>query len=122
MMKNNNIRKIKTMLESLESKDQEMVMAFVEFLAARKPDSRRSQATLPVQIARPAEESVVKAIQRLRATYPMLEAGKLLNETSAFMAQHVMQGRPAEEVIDDLEAAFAEQYRLYKSTFDAESA
>jgi hypothetical protein len=43
----------------------------------------------------------------------MLDKAKLLNETSALMAQHVMQGRPAEEVIDELEIVFEMHYRRY---------
>lgn len=97
------------------------MIAFIEFLSTRKKVARPERVPTPAPIPRPAEESVVKAIQRLRATYPMLEAAKLLNDTSGFMAQHVMQGRPAEAVIDDLEAAFAQQYQLFKSAFEADS-
>ena len=34
----------------------------------------------------------------------------MLNETSTFMTQHIMQGRAAAEVIDDLEAMFRNFY------------
>jgi 2-polyprenyl-6-hydroxyphenyl methylase / 3-demethylubiquinone-9 3-methyltransferase len=54
---------------------------------------------------RPAVESVVKAIKRLMATYPMLARDKLLNDTSALMTQHVVHKRPAVEIIDELEAS-----------------
>jgi hypothetical protein len=40
----------------------------------------------------------------------MLDKAKMLNETSALMAQHIMQGRDAEEVIDELEQVFATHY------------
>jgi hypothetical protein len=50
-------------------------------------------------------------MKRLSATYHMLDKSKLLNETSALMAQHVMQGRPAHEVIDELEVVFELHYR-----------
>lgn len=40
----------------------------------------------------------------------MLDRSKLLNETSALMAQHVMQGRSAVEVIDELEVVFQTHY------------
>jgi hypothetical protein len=63
---------------------------------------------------RPAEESVVAAIKRLRRTYPMLDGGSLLNETSALMAAHVLQGRPAAEVIDALEALFSARFDAYR--------
>jgi len=53
----------------------------------------------------------LKAIRRLAKTYPMIDRDRLFQQTSALMAQHVMQGRPAAEVIDELEALFAETYR-----------
>ena len=65
----------------------------------------------PLAIARPEEENVVVAIKRLRATYPMLEPAKLLNETCDLMNQHIMQGRNAVEVIiDELEMLFRRHY------------
>ena len=53
---------------------------------------------------------MVVAIKRLRATYPMLDPAKLLNETHDLMTQHVMQGRKAAEVIDELEVLFRRYY------------
>lgn len=64
----------------------------------------------PQPIPRPDQESVIKAMQRLRATYPMLDATRLLDEASLLMSQHVMQGRAAVEVIDDLEFLFRSHY------------
>jgi hypothetical protein len=43
---------------------------------------------------RPSQESVVAAIKRLSKTYEMLDRGPMLNETSALMSAHVLQGRP----------------------------
>lgn len=43
----------------------------------------------------------------------MLNADDLLNETSSLMAQFMVQGRAAEDVIDDLERVFAEHYQRY---------
>jgi hypothetical protein len=56
-------------------------------------------------------ETVVAAIRRLSASYPMLDRRRLLNTTSSLMAQHILQGRAAAEVIDQLEQAFLEHYR-----------
>jgi len=71
-----------------------------------------------LDIPRPAEESVVKAIQRLTSTYPMLAPDQLLHETSRFMSEHVMEGRGAQEVIDDLEALFENHYRRFLDESD----
>ncbi|OOC10373.1 hypothetical protein [Thioalkalivibrio halophilus] len=65
----------------------------------------------PEPIPRPEGESVIKAMRRLTATYYMLDRGKLLNEASSLMAQHVMQGREASEVIDELETVFWSHYQ-----------
>jgi hypothetical protein len=49
---------------------------------------------------------VVAAMKRLRETYHMLDHSKMLHEASGLMAQHLVQGRPAPEVIDELEQMF----------------
>lgn len=98
---------------------REQLLDYAEFLLARHGASAR-EALVPIpapqNIARPAQESVIKAIKRLSATYPMVNRNKMLNETSLLMMQHVMHGRDAVEVIDDLEVLFREHYeRLVKS-------
>ena len=94
------------------------LLEFAEFLLLRHgitgaevvPVATVAEIPAPLDIPRPAEESVVKAVKRLRATYPMLDARKLLNETSAIMTQHVMQGRDKIEVIEELEILFRTHY------------
>jgi hypothetical protein len=89
------------------------VFAFVEFLAARNPATDAAVPQEPLAIPRPAEESVVKAIKRLRETYPMLNPDKLLHETSGLMMKHIMHGKPSIEVINELEALFARYYESH---------
>ncbi len=89
---------------------------YAEFLAQRHPAPEVSAEPLPLE--RPEEETVVAAIQRLSRTYPMLDKGRMLQETSALMAAHVMQGRPAAEVIDELEAVFRRHYEALRSGSD----
>jgi hypothetical protein len=50
------------------------------------------------------------AIKRLTQTYPMLDRRKLFGDTSKFVAQHALEGRPAMEVIDELEIVFAKHF------------
>ena len=64
----------------------------------------------PESIPRPAEEKVVAAIKRLSRTYPMLDKNAMLGATSDLMMQHVLQGRDAKEVIDELEQVFRDEY------------
>ena len=68
----------------------------------------------PERIPRPKEESVVGAIKRLSHSYFMLDRSAMLNDTSSLMGAHVLQGRPASEVIDELEALFARHYVKYR--------
>ncbi len=96
----------------LDEGGRQTLLEFAEFLAAKAPTPEPEAVPEPLPIERPTEESVVKAIKRLTATYPMVERGELLNEISALMAQHVMQGRPAVEVIDELEIVFRRRYEL----------
>jgi len=42
-----------------------------------------------------------------------LNTDVLLNETSSLMTQHIVQGRDAVEVIDDLETLFDQHYQNY---------
>ncbi len=103
-------------VEMLSAADRRSLLDFAQYLRTRAgQDEVVKTKPLPLAepepIPRPSEESVVKAIQRLTKTYPMLEKNKLLNETSTYMAQHMLQGRPASEVIDDLEAMFAAHYQ-----------
>lgn len=92
----------------LPAAERETLLAFAEFLVSR--------SGVPVDITprpteRPAQESVVAAIKRLSASYHMLDRSKMLHETSGLMTEHLMQGRPAPEVIDELEALFRRHYQ-----------
>jgi hypothetical protein len=107
-------KKLLRLLGTLSTEQQDTVFAFVEFLAARNPVVDVAVSQEPLTIPRPAEESVVKAIKRLRETYPMLNADQLLHEASSFMMKHVMHGKPAVEAIDELEVLFARYYESHK--------
>jgi hypothetical protein len=90
--------------------DRKTLLDLAEFLSAR--DVRDPlPIPAPALSPRPEQESVVKAIKRLTAGYHMMDVSSLLSATSALMAQHVMQGKPAKEVIDELERLFKEHYQ-----------
>lgn len=93
----------------LAEAERKSLLDFAEFLAARS-QSGKPVSLEPKPIPRPAEENVVAALKRLRETYHMLDHSKMLNEASALMAQHMMQGRPAQEVIDELEQIFQRDF------------
>jgi hypothetical protein len=86
----------------LPDEQKKSLMDYAEFLASRAP-----QAT--------AEQAVNSTVRRLMATYPMLDRSKLLNDTSGFITQHIIHGKPSVEVIDEMEVFFARHYETYKA-------
>ena len=109
-------RRLIDLFGRLDAAQQEALVAFAEFLVSRmaQPAAGQQGHGEPEAIERPAGETVVMAIRRLTRTYPMLDRRKLFDATSRFMTQHALQGRAAEEVIDELELVFAEHYRQLK--------
>ena len=103
--------KLLELFGSLPRGQQDKLIAFAEFLGGREANAAKG----PVEIPRPQGESVTMAIRRLVRTYPMLDCRKLMGEASQFMAQHALNGRPASEVIDELEALFARQCRAMRN-------
>jgi len=67
----------------------------------------------PESIERPQQETVIAAIKRLKKTYYMLDTDTMLNQTSALMRQHILKGREASAVIDELQSIFHDQYKQY---------
>ena len=110
-------RKLLGYFRPLSDAQQQTLLAFAEFLSGRsEPDAPALPAAQPMPIERPAQESVIKAIRRLMATYPMLERNKLLHETSNQMTRHVIHGIPALQVIDELEVLFLRHYETHIGT------
>lgn len=107
-MPSNIEKRLREILSDLPEAQAAALLEYAEFLAARYGGPKEIAA--PLNIPRPSEESVIKAIRRLGATYPMLDRSKMLNETSSLMTQHVLQGRAAAEVIDELESMFKRHY------------
>ncbi|MFA5082268.1 MAG: hypothetical protein WC474_06980 [Hydrogenophilaceae bacterium] len=98
---------------TLSNSGRTSLLDYADFLASRD-NGQAAVSETPLDIPRPAEESVVKAIKRLMATYPMLGRDKLLHETSALMTRHVVHKQPAVEVIDELESLFKRYYGLHE--------
>jgi len=98
------------LLARLAPEQQSQLLEYGEFLLTRYGAAEPVAIAPPAPAPRPEQESVIAAIRRLSAGYPMLERSKMLHETSALMAQHVMEGRAAAAVIDDLELLFIRYY------------
>jgi len=95
--------------KKLPDSEREKLISFAEFTAANC-ELRDVEVEKPVFVERPEGESVVAGIKRLSVVYHMIDRSKILHETSALMAEHMIQGRAASEVIDDVEALFARTY------------
>lgn len=109
-------KRLVEILAQLPESERNSLLDFAEFLASRCEPA--AQVSLePREIPRPAEESVVAAMKRLRETYHMLDHSKMLHEASGLMAQHLIQGRPAPEVIDDLEQLFLRHFEKLLEEF-----
>jgi hypothetical protein len=112
-------RRLLKAFRELPADRRQGLLDYADFLLQRVARQAPATPQTPLDIPRPAKESVVKAIQRLRQTYPMVDRAKILHETSAFMTQHLVHGRAAEEVIDELEGLFRRHYEEHLKSRDA---
>jgi len=115
-MKSDTVQQLQSVLKKLPVNEQKTVLAFAEFLLARVPPEAIEK---PKLLPRPAEESVIAAIKRLSQSYPMIDKSAMFGETSALMTQHLMQGRSAVEIIDELETLFSQHYEKLISKIGA---
>jgi len=113
-------RKLIKLFKSLDTSNQEAFMAFGEFLQSRADSvviNNNDEDTIvnePVDIPRPEDESVIKAIKRLSATYPMVDKENILHPISDLMTSHMISGKAAPDVIDDLQEVFFKEYKSLK--------
>lgn len=115
-------KRLMSMFRSLSEPRQQALLDYAEFLAAKEgAELATAPPTEPLSIPRPQQENVVKAIQRLMQTYPMLERNRIFHEASAQMTRHLIHGVPAEEAIDELERIFARQYQEHLEALKQDS-
>ena len=114
-------RKLIKLFKSLDTSNQEAFIAFGEFLRSRADslslgtdNNVDTVVNEPVDIPRPEEESVIKAIKRLSETYPMVDKENILHPISDLMTSHMISGRAAHDVIDDLQEVFLKEYKSLK--------
>ncbi len=110
-------QRLKKLFKQLGDQEQKTLLEFAEFLVSRS-EPEDTVIPEPNFQPRPEDESVIRAVKRLSETYFMLDKDHILHETSALVSQHIMQGRAAEEVIDELEGVFSSHYAKLK---DAQS-
>jgi hypothetical protein len=98
----------------LADTEAKQLLQFAEFLLQNS--EKPTVSTIVQRIPATPDESVVQAIKRLKASYPMLDAARLLGETADLMAQHVLAGRDRAEVIEKLEIMFQRHYQRYSGS------
>ncbi len=106
---NKHEKSLLNLFRQLTPESRENLKLYAEFLLGRQPQ----QAAVPQQpldLPRPDNETVIGAIKRLSANYPMLNKDNLLHETSGLMTRHMLHGQDASEVIDELEIIFRKHY------------
>jgi len=120
-----NEKRILAAFERLSEDQQRQVVDYAEFLGSRAGDA--AEAPSPASAAEPEspqpvekdpDEGPVQAIKRLRATYPMLDPSKLLDETTTIMSRRYLQDKPEGEVIEEIEETFERHYRHYLDKFE----
>lgn len=105
------------LFRDLSEPRQQALLDYAEFLAGKENvEAASAPATEPLPIPRPEQENVVKAIQRLMQTYPMLERNRIFHEASAQMTRHLIHGVTAIDAIDELERIFARHYQQHLET------
>jgi hypothetical protein len=105
-------KRLVSIFRSLSETRQQALLEYAEFLADKEgTEIAAAPPAEPLAIPRPAQENVVKAIQRLMQTYPMLERNRIFHEASAQMTRHLIHGVAAADAIDELERIFARQYQ-----------
>ncbi len=105
--------KLQALAGKLSADEQKTLLDYAEFMVSRSTHTVEPVSSIPLEILRPAEETVVAAMKRLSQTYPMLNMDKLLHNASGLMSEHIMQGRAALEVIDELQVMFEKHYQEY---------
>jgi hypothetical protein len=107
-------KRLVSLFRNLSEPRQQALLEYAEFLAGKEGlEMAAAPPAEPLPIPRPEQENVVKAIQRLMRTYPMLERNHIFHEASAQMTRHLVHGVAAIEAIDELERIFARQYQAH---------
>ncbi len=112
-------KRLISVFRALSEPRQQALLEYAEFLAGKEgAEIAAAPPAEPLQIPRPEQENVVKAIQRLMQTYPMLERNQIFHEASAQMTRHLIHGVSAVDAIDELERIFARQYQAHLDLLD----
>lgn len=96
----------------MDEDDQRALLRYAEFLSQAKKGESDSPV-LPDFIPPARDESVIGALKRLSASYPMLDKGNMLDQASLLVSEHLLQGRAKEEIIHEFDILFDQQYQEF---------
>ena len=118
-----NKKNLGLLFDQLADEDKKTLFLFAQFIVSNTESVDDVKEALPeiTLIERPEKESVINAIKRLSASYHMVDRDSLMNTTSDLMMQHMLKGKKAPDVIDELEMAFEEKYQKLKQEHESES-
>lgn len=105
------------LFNSLDEERQSSLLDYAEFLQS-KGGVVQQDIGEPVEIPKPENETVVGAIKRLKQTYPMIDSMEVFTVASNLMTDHMVKGRDAEEVINEIEALFELTYAKLLKEFE----
>ena len=88
--------------------DRRTLLEFARFLASR---ANRAAPAARVDLPWPRTETVVQAVKRLNASYPTLERKRLVARVGVLLSSHMVDGRDAATVIDELEELYVAVHR-----------
>lgn len=92
------------LFHALHPRERRSLLDYAAFLAQRS-----CRAVVPKTLPRPESETVVHAIRRLNRAHPQLRRHpQLTRRAEALLAQHMVDARPAGDVIDELERCYRE--------------
>lgn len=105
--------KLVALFRQLNEADRQTLLSMAEFLLAQA-GPLVPEVEHPLDIPRPEKETVIGAVKRLSKTYPMIDRTILFHDVSTLTTAHIMKGRSAPEVIDELQQLFADCFSRMK--------
>ena len=97
------------LFNTLDKDRQQSLFDYAEFLQTKGGNVQRDIGK-PVEVPRVENETVVGAIKRLKQSYPMIDSMEVFAVASNLMTDHMVKGRDAEEVINEIEVLFEDTY------------
>ncbi|MBF0383522.1 MAG: Crp/Fnr family transcriptional regulator [Magnetococcales bacterium] len=97
----------------LNKVNKNTLIQFANFLQSQQTDEQPISKE-PLDLPKPDDETAVKALKRLKQSYPMIDADMSLLDDASRLLMEKITGTPDQEVIEKLEALFLERFKLWQ--------